>query len=105
MGIVLLVLDLMHVHNFHYQMVPIIFGVDNSSSVHGDNKEKNILALGEVPTQRLDDTTITKEAKYSINFTESRKRFVLEVCTIMKATVSYLLMLQKYIISKYKFHK
>ena len=41
-----------------------IFGVDNSSSVHVDNN-KNILVLGEVPTQRLDNTAKTAEKKYS----------------------------------------
>ena len=33
----------------------IIFGVDMSSSVHVDNKEKDILILGEEPTQGLAD--------------------------------------------------
>ena len=37
---------------------------------------KSILVLGEGPTQRLNDTTLTPEAKYSINFTQSGKRFV-----------------------------
>ena len=48
-----------------------------SSTVHVDNKGKNILILGEGPTQGLDDTTLTAEAKYPINFTQSGKRFVL----------------------------
>ena len=30
-----------------------------SSSVHSDNKGKDILILGEGPTQELDDTTLT----------------------------------------------
>ena len=47
----------------------IIFRVDMSSSVHVDNKEKDILILGGGPTQGLDDTTLTVEAKYPINFT------------------------------------
>ena len=51
----------------------IIFGVDMSSSVHADSKKKDILILGKVPTQGLDDTTLTAEKKYSINFNESRK--------------------------------
>ena len=34
-----------------------------------DNKNKNILILGEGPTQGLNDTTLTAEAKYPINFT------------------------------------
>ena len=49
------------------------------SSVHVDNKGKDILILGEGPTQELDDTTLTAEAKYSINFTQSGKRFVLSL--------------------------
>ena len=53
----------------------IVFGVDMSSSVHIDNKNKDILILGEGPTQILDDTTLTAEAKYSINFMQPRKRF------------------------------
>ena len=40
-----------------------------SSSVHVDHKGKDILILVEGPTQELDDTTLTAEAKYSINFT------------------------------------
>ena len=35
--------------------------------------------LGEDLTQGLDDTTITAEAEYPINFTESGKRFVLRL--------------------------
>ena len=50
-----------------------------SSSMHVDNKGKHIFILGEGPTQGLDDTTLTAEAKYSINFTQSGKRFVLSL--------------------------
>ena len=35
----------------------IIFWADVNSSVHIDNKNKDILILGEGPTQELDDTT------------------------------------------------
>ena len=45
-----------------------IFGIDNSSSVHIDDKKKIKLVLGGGPTHSLDDATITTEAKYSINF-------------------------------------
>ena len=45
--------------------------------MHLDNKNKGILILGEEPTQGLDDTRLTAEAKYHINFTQSGKRFVL----------------------------
>ena len=48
-----------------------------SSSVHVDNKRKNILILCEGPTQGLDYTTLTTEAKYPTNFTQSGKIFVL----------------------------
>ena len=34
---------------------------------------KDILVLGEGPTQGLDDTTITAEAKYSINIKKRKK--------------------------------
>ena len=40
---------------------------------------KDNLVLSEGPTEGLDDTTILTEAKYSINFAEPRKRFVLSV--------------------------
>ena len=50
-----------------------------SSSVHIDNKGKDIIILGEAPTQGLDDTTLTAEAKYPINFIQSGKRFVLSL--------------------------
>ena len=42
------------------------------SSVHVDNKGKDILILGEEPTQRLDDTTLIAEIKYPINFTQQK---------------------------------
>ena len=51
----------------------IIFGADMSSSVHVDNKGKDILILGEGPTQGLDKTILIAEAKYPISFTESGK--------------------------------
>ena len=53
----------------------IIFAPDRSSSVHIDIKNKDILILGEETTQWLDDTTLTVEAKYPINFTQPRKQF------------------------------
>ena len=62
----------------------IIFIADIISSVHLDN-QKNIYILSEEPKQELDDTTLTAEAKYPINFTQPN---------IMKSAVSYFLMLQ-----------
>ena len=57
----------------------IIVGSDMSSSVHIDYKNKDILALCERTPQGLDDTTLTAEAKYFINFTQSGKRFLLSL--------------------------
>ena len=57
----------------------IIFRADLSSPVHIDNKGKDILILVEGPTQGLDDNTLTAEAKYPINFTQSGKRFALSL--------------------------
>ena len=52
-----------------------------SSSVHVDikNKNKDMLILGEGLTKRLDDTTLTAEVMYPINFTQPNKRFVLSL--------------------------
>ena len=44
-----------------------------------DGRNKNILVLGKGLIQSLDNATITVEAKYPINFTESGKRFVLSL--------------------------
>ena len=46
----------------------IIFGVDMSSSIHIDNKKKDILILRRGPTQGL-ESSLTAEKIYSINFT------------------------------------
>ena len=45
----------------------IIFGVDMNTYLHIDNKGKDVLILGEAPTQVLDDTTLTTEPTYPIN--------------------------------------
>ena len=59
----------------------IIFGADMSSSVHIDNKNKDILILVEGSTDdiTLDDTTLAAEARYPIYSTQSGKRFVLSL--------------------------
>ena len=43
-----------------------------SSSVRIDNKLKDTLILGEGTTKGLDDTTLTAEAKYPINFNQEK---------------------------------
>ena len=49
-----------------------------SSSIHIDNKRKDILILGRGPTQGL-ESTLTAEKMYSINFTEANKKFCLSL--------------------------
>ena len=74
--------DLILVQNFYLQMEAwekIVFGVDMSSSAHFDYKNKDILILYGRATKGLDDTTLTTEAKYSINFIQPRKRFDLSL--------------------------
>ena len=58
--------------NLVFGLNVLIFGVDMSSSVHIDNKKKDILVLGKGPTQRL-EYTLTAEKMYSINFTVPKK--------------------------------
>ena len=48
-------------------------------SVHIDSKAKDILILGDGPIQGLGDTTLTAEAVYSINFTQSNSTFCLSL--------------------------
>ena len=47
-----------------------------SSSIHIDNKGKDILVLGRGSTQGL-ESTLTAEKMYSINFTVTKKKFCL----------------------------
>ena len=54
----------------------IIFGADINSSVHIDNKRKDILILGLGPTQGLHENSLTAEKMYSINFTVTKRNFV-----------------------------
>ena len=57
----------------------IIFGVDVSSSVHIENKKKDIVIIGIGSTQGLDNTTLTAEAQYAINFSSLNKNFCLSL--------------------------
>ena len=51
-----------------------------NSSIHVDNKGKDILILGKGPTQGLGEHSLTAEKIYSINFTEKNKKFCLSLC-------------------------
>ena len=50
-----------------------------SSSMRIDNKVKYISIFGEGPTQGLNDTTLTSEAIYAMNFTQPNKIFILSL--------------------------
>ena len=56
----------------------LIFGADMSTSIHTDNKKKEILLLGRGPTQGL-ESTLTAEKMSSIDFTVTRKKFCLSL--------------------------
>ena len=53
--------------------IVVIFGVNNGSSRHTDNRKKDILVLGEGSTDRLHDNPETVEAKYSVNISQEIK--------------------------------
>ena len=67
--------SLFSILNFDLGKIVIIFGVDMSSSVHANNWNIDILILGKRQTQRLDNTALTAEAEYSINFSRSERKF------------------------------
>ena len=50
-----------------------------NSSIHIDNKGKDILILGKGPTQGLGEHSLTAEKMYSINFTLTKKKFCLSL--------------------------
>ena len=84
-----------------YRKKGTVFGANMSSSVHVDNKGNDTLILGEGSIQGLDDRTLTAEVKYPINYTRSKKVFILSLhCNGSNSFL--LLMLQKYINSKQK---
>ena len=79
----------------------IIFGVNMSSSVHVDNKRKDILILEKGPPQGLGEHSLTAEKMYSVNFTDHKKN-VVQACIIMGQTLIYLLIVKKLLNLKQK---
>ena len=57
----------------------IVSGVDMSSSVHIDNKEKDILILGKGPTEGLGENSLAAEKMYSVNFTDNGDKYCLSL--------------------------
>ena len=50
-----------------------------NSSLHIDNKLKDILILGKGLTDGLDDTLLTAEKEYSMNFTEQQNKLCISL--------------------------
>ena len=83
-----------------------------SLSMYIDNKGEDILILGKITTQTLNNTTLTVETQYSLYFTRPNGNFCLSLhyngsnsFLFVEAIVFYLLMLRKYINSKQKILK
>ena len=57
----------------------VIFGVDMNSSVHVNNKEKDILILGKGPSKGLGEHSLTPGKMYSVNFTDNRDKYCLSL--------------------------
>ena len=57
----------------------MILETDMSSSVHANNRTRNILILGKDFIQGLENTTIYAEKLYSINFTKTNTEFCLSL--------------------------
>ena len=51
----------------------VIYAAESSSTSHTDNTAEYMLALVEVLPDELDGTTVTVEAKHSVNITKSKK--------------------------------
>ena len=64
----LILVLLFSIPNLYWGKNVVIFGVDMSSSVDTDNKNKDTLNLGKGSTQDLDDTTLRTEAENFVNF-------------------------------------
>ena len=57
----------------------IIFGVDNISSSHADNRKNNFLVLGDGPTFGINGSFGSPGKKFSINFSKANTKFCLSL--------------------------
>ena len=71
--------SLFSIPSFDWGKTAITFGVDMSSSVHANNKDKNIVTLGKGQTKGFNNTSPTVEAEYSVNFSRSERKFCLSL--------------------------
>ena len=54
----------------------IIFGVDNSSSSHSENRKNNFLVLDEGPTYGINESFGSPGKKFNINFSKANTSFM-----------------------------
>ena len=66
--------SLFAIPNFDWGKNIVILGIDMRSSVHIDNKGKDILIILKGPTVESKGTTFTAEVEYSINFSRSSRK-------------------------------
>ena len=57
----------------------MIFGVDNTSSSHADNRKNNFLILGEAPTFGINGSFGSSEKKFSTNFSKANTKLCLRL--------------------------
>ena len=57
----------------------LIFGINESSVIHSNNKTNNIYVMGDGIVQGINDTTLYAEKIYSQNFTQPSKKFILSL--------------------------
>ena len=57
----------------------LIFGIDNSSLCHSDNRKNNFLVLSESPTFAINGSFGSPEKMFSINFSKANKTFCLSL--------------------------
>ena len=65
--------------SFDWGKNSIIFVGDMSSSMHPNNKNKNILILGKRKAKGLNNTSPTVEAELSINVSRPERKFCLSL--------------------------
>ena len=56
-----------------------MFYVDNRSSLHSDNRKKNLLVLGENPTGGINGNFGSAEKTFCINFSKASLKFCLSL--------------------------
>ena len=65
--------------NINNRRKVLIFGADESYVIHSNNKANNIYVMGDGIVQGINDTTLYAEKRYSQNFTQPSKKFILSL--------------------------